>query len=310
MAAIGEPGIFDLDEATYHGDPCPAPSLSAGVAKRLLEATPYHAAADHPRLRLPDLPDEEPEHEPKFDLGRATHAVKTGKGGAIVEVEAKDWRTGAAKDARAAAVVAGNTALLTSQAERVRLMCDLISRQLRADPAIGCDPFADRDRNELAMIWRDGPIWCRAKPDAIDYDRRILWDLKTTDGLADPDAWTQTQLRATAIDLRAAHYLHGARALLGPGWRYVFVVAEARRPHAISVVELPASTVETGEDKRRRASARWAECVALNFWPAWPPGFNRPEVPDFHEARWLERRDRHPSPAEVRASLDLAAGSR
>lgn len=304
---IGTPGVYDISDDVYFDDPCPAPSLSAGIAKVLLGATPRHAADAHPRLRLADLPDEEVEHEPKFDVGRATHAVVTGKGGRIVEVDARDWRSKAAKEARDQAIADGDTALLSHQAERVRLMARLLDEQLRGDPAIRRNPFADRASNELAMIWREGDVWCRAKPDALDYEHRIIWDLKTTDMLADPDAWSLSQLRATAIDLRAAHYLAGSRALLGPGWRYMFVVAEAKRPHAVSVIELPGATIDTGEDMRRRAVSLWDECLRLDRWPGWPHGIHRPEAPLYHEAKWLERRDRHPSPAMLAAAMAAQA---
>lgn len=308
---IDSPGVYDLPDDVYHGDPAPEPSLSAGAAKTLLAATPRHAAAEHPRLRLPDLPDDEDDGaDAKFDIGTACHALVTGKGGEVVEIVStkKDGtisnskNTAAWKDQAAAARAAGKTPLSPSEAARVRLMARLLDEQLRADPEFRRNPFANRDNNELAMFWKDGPIWCRAKPDAIEYDHRIIWDLKTTDGLADPDAWTDTQIRATGIDLRAAHYLHGATRLLGAGWRYLFVVVEARRPYAISVIELPGAYLETGEDKRRRASAWWARCCASSEWRSWPQGVNRPEPKPHHEARWLERRERGPSPAALRAA--------
>lgn len=310
MSMIDRPGIYDLSDEVYHGDPCPMPSMSAGNAKRLLDATPRHAADDHPRLRLPDLPDEEDEAEPKFDIGKACHALVTGKGAEVVEIvgvkkdgspstskNTASWKA-QAEEARAL----GKTPLSPAEAARVRLMARLIDEQLRADPEIGRNPFADRENNELAMFWKDGEVWCRAKPDAIDYPHRIIWDLKTTDGLADPNAWTDTQIRATSIDLRAAHYLHGASRLIGPGWRYLFVVAEAKRPHAISVVELPGVYIETGEDKRHRAVGWWGRCLAASAWRGWPQGINRPEPSPHHEARWLERRDRHPSAAALAAA--------
>ena len=308
-SVIEIPGIYDLPDETYFADPCPTPSMSAGNAKRLLQATPRHAADDHPRLRLDDLPDSDGDESDsgKFDVGSATHAIVTGKGGKIVEVAAKDWRSGPAQEARAAAHAAGNTPLLPKQVRKVLLMADLLDRQLRADPEIGKNPFADRANNELAMFWRDGQTWFRAKPDAIDYGARIIWDLKTTDGLADPDAWTKTQISATGIDLRAAHYLHGAKRLLGEGWRYVFVVVEARRPHAISVVELPSVVLEMGEDKRYRAATAWTRCLALGRWPGWPGGIIRPEVPDFIETQWVGRRERHPSAELLRAAYEAQA---
>ena len=86
---IEAPGIYDLDDDTYHGDPCPTPSMSAGNAKRLFQATPRHAADDHPRLRLPDLPDDDEDGAaPQFDLGKACHALVTGKGAEVVSLDA------------------------------------------------------------------------------------------------------------------------------------------------------------------------------------------------------------------------------
>ena len=313
---VDTPGVYDLPDSVYFSDPCPTPSMSAGNAKRLLQATPRHAADDHPRLRLDDLPvDEDDETGGKFDVGKATHAIVTGKGGAIIEIASmtKDGvasdskNTKAWKEGATAARAAGDTPLLPSEAAKVRLMAEVLDRHLRADPEIGRNPFADRANNELAMFWRDGPTWFRAKPDAIDYGARIIWDLKTTDGLADPDAWTKTQISATGIDLRAAHYLHGAKRLLGEGWRYVFVVVEARRPHAISVVELPSVVLEMGEDKRYRAATAWTRCLALGRWPGWPGGIIRPEVPDFIETQWVGRRERHPSAELLRAAYEAQA---
>jgi hypothetical protein len=300
---IDKPGVYDLDDETYHGDPCPTPSLSAGTAKLLLEATPRHAADAHPRLRLADLPEAEDEDEPKFDVGKACHMLVTGKGGEIVEITPlkKDGTpstskaTASWKDQAAAARAAGKTPLSPPEAARVRLMANLLDAQLRADPEIGNNPFSNRASNELAMIWKEGDIWCRCKPDALDYDRRIIWDLKTTGLLADPDRWTDTQVKATGVDLRAAHYLRGAAQLLGTGWRYVFVVCEAQRPHAMSVIELPGAYLEMGEDKRRRAVSWWTRCLTSGSWPGWRQGIQRPEPAAYLEARWLERRDNHPS---------------
>ena len=294
--AAGRPGVYDIPEDDYHGDAAPAPSLSAGCAKTLLTASPWHAAAEHPRLAamLDDLPPRiGDEDEPsRFDVGRAAHAIITGVGGEIARVEANDWRSKAAKEARDEARAAGMTPLLSEQADRVEVLVEAAVAQLVA--RVGYNPFGKREQNEQSMFWRDGDVWCRARPDAIDYEHRILWDLKTTGMLADPQAWTDTQVRATGIDLRAAHYLHGAKHLIGPGWRYVFAVVEARWPHALSAVELPGSMLDTGEDMRKRAVGLFGRCLASGNWPAWPMGIGgivRVEERPYHEARWVETRD-------------------
>lgn len=288
-----QPGIYDMLDDHYHADPAPAPSLSAGCAKTLLNATPWHAAAGHPRLcnAVPGLPprigdDDDPG---KFDAGTAAHALITGVGGVIARIDAPDWRSKAAQAARDIARAGGATPLLADQADRVEVLAAAAVAQMTA--RLGRNPFAHPEHNERSLFWRDGAVWCRCRPDAIDYDHRIVWDLKTTGLLADPQAWTDTQVRATAIDLRAAHYLHGVRRLIGPGWRYVFAVVEARWPHALSIVELPGSMIDTGEDMRARAVDLFGTCLASGNWPAWPMEIVRPEERPYHEARWVERRD-------------------
>ena len=46
-------GIHDIPPREYHADPCPAPSLSRSIAKLLVERSPAHAYAAHPRLGGP-----------------------------------------------------------------------------------------------------------------------------------------------------------------------------------------------------------------------------------------------------------------
>ena len=39
-----------VPEATYHADPCIEPSASSGILRLLMDRTPMHAHAAHPRL--------------------------------------------------------------------------------------------------------------------------------------------------------------------------------------------------------------------------------------------------------------------
>ena len=48
---ITAPGIYrDIDALEYHSDPCPAPSLSSTIAKKLVSASAMHAFCEHPKL--------------------------------------------------------------------------------------------------------------------------------------------------------------------------------------------------------------------------------------------------------------------
>lgn len=312
---IDQPGVYDLGD-DYYGDPCPLPSMSASDAKTLLDATPAHAAEAHPRLEVPGLPPEIAEDDDsetrKFRIGLAGHAILMGKGGDIVVVHAKSWQSNAAKADEAAALAAGKIPILAKPAERLFRTIERVKAQLLVDPEIGYDPFVKEEQNELTMIWRDGPVWCRAKPDVIDYDNRILWDPKFGEGLADPDAWVRSNIGAKSgrVDLRAAHYLHGTKQLLGPGWRYVFLLIENKRPHCISAVELPQELLDTGEDQRRKAVRTWGYCLATGDWSGWAPGIHIAEAPAYHEARWVERRDRQVTRAAIEIAREAQAPRR
>jgi hypothetical protein len=302
---IDRPGIFDLSDDEYFSDPCPEPSLSAGIAKTILRATPMHAADEHPRLQLADLPEDESEDVGKFDIGRAAHALLLGKGDPLVEVvsHTKDGEisnnknTTAWKDGAAAARAAGQTPLLPAEMARVRFVVDRARAQLV--DGLGFDPFADPVRHERSMIWKDGPVWCRGKADCLDMHTTTptIWDLKTTAGLADPRPWATTQDRANFIALRAAHYLHGTRMLLGAGWRYRFVVVETRRPFALSVIELDGGWLDMGEDQRQTAVRFWQHCLAADEWRGWAKGVVTVDQPAWGEAHWVEDRDSRPTQA-------------
>jgi hypothetical protein len=303
---LDEPGIYDITDEVYFADPCPEPSLTAGVAKALLRATPMHAADAHPRLQLMDLPPEEdPDAESKFDIGRIGHSLLLGKGQGIAEILSytKDGEISSSKNTKAwkeqsaEARALGKVPLSPAEAKRVRFMVELTRARLVM--SLGFDPFVDPAQNERTMIWREGSIWCRAKADCLDFENKTIWDPKFTAGFADPKPWATVQDRQNMIALRAAHYLAGTRKLIGPGWHYRFVVVETRRPFALSIVELDGGWLETGNDQRVTAVNHWAHCLALDSWRGWAKGVVTVEAPPWGEANWVEARDNRPTEAAL-----------
>ena len=117
-----EPGVYDLDAAAYHADPCPEPSLSSSIGKLIVGRSPLHAKCAHPRLN----PDYQPRESGKFDLGSTVHKLILGKGAEVVAIEADDWRTKAAKEARDTARGDGKTPMLVGQLERAVLMYEAV----------------------------------------------------------------------------------------------------------------------------------------------------------------------------------------
>src|SRR4051794_7548534 len=111
---ITEPGVYDIDDVTYHADPVPDGSLSSSGARKLL---PPSCPAIFKYER-----DNPPASTKTFDLGHAAHKLCLGVGPDVVEVEADSWRTNAAKDRGEEIRAAGGVPLLTAEYQQVQDM--------------------------------------------------------------------------------------------------------------------------------------------------------------------------------------------
>ena len=195
MTKISEPGIYDIPADDYHADPTPEPSLSSSIAKVLIARTPRHARLQHPRLN----PNFERSHNKKYDIGIAAHAMLLEGEDVFVEVDARDFKSDAAKEARDAAYAAGKTPLLPHQIETVGAMNKAAHAQLdRHEEARG---IFDHGKAEQTIIWQEAGIWCKARPDLI-VSGGALWDYKTTTD-ANPDVW-QRQCFNLGADIQAS----------------------------------------------------------------------------------------------------------
>jgi len=193
-AILTQPGVYEIPEAVYHGDPVPGGSLSASGAKRLL---PPSCPA---RFRYEQ---EHPVFKATFDFGSAAHKMVLGVGPDLAVIDAEDWRTKAAKDEREAARLSGRIPVLRSEHAEVMAM----AAALREHPVASAlfDPQRG-GKAEQSLFWPDAEfgIWRRARldwmPDPNAPGRFILGDYK---GLAldtpipTPAGWS------TMRDLRA-----------------------------------------------------------------------------------------------------------
>src|ERR1051325_9297771 len=146
--------ITGLPAAEYHA----LQALSASGAWLLAEECPAKFL-----WRSPWNPLYEPEAKTEFDIGVAAHlAVLEPERQArnIVLIEAGDYRTTKAREARDAARAEGKVPLLPYQPDIVRA----ITGSIRAHP-IASQAFADGDA-EVTLTWQDretgGPLQCKA----------------------------------------------------------------------------------------------------------------------------------------------------
>lgn len=271
-------GVHDIPRAQYHADPCVEPSLSSSIGKILLDRSPAHAWVAHPGLN----PKHVAEEADRFDLGTAAHSLILQGLGDFAIIDAPDWRTKAAKDARDDARLAGKTPLLAHRLPMVWAMQTALQRQIQPYP------FED-GKPEQALVWKEGPIWCRALLDWLPDSGNVYVDYKTTEASAHPGAWSRI-LFATGGDFQAAFYRRGIRAVLGvesPVFRYI--VQESSPPFAASIVELSPGAIDMGDRMVQAAIDLWTRCMETKRWPGYSSKPVTVDPPTWHEARWLER---------------------
>lgn len=269
--AVTEPGVYAMDDATYHADPVPDPgSLSSSGARRLLHAPAlFHHERTHPRPPTT-----------AFNIGHAAHALVLGYGPELVVIDAPDWRTKDAKQRRDDAYAAGEVPLLPHEHAQVTAMAQALREHQVAsalfDPQSG-DP-------ERSLFWWDNGVARRCRLDWLPHTvagRMIVADYKTTVN-ADPAKFSRT---AADFGYHQQHAwnLDGVRALgLHDDPAFVFVLQEKEPPYLVSVVELDTDAVAVGDLLNRRALELFAECCETGVWPGYSDEVEQVGLPGWY----------------------------
>ncbi len=261
----------------YHADPAPEPSLSASIAKTLLEHSPMHAHHAHPRLN----PAAEERNADNLDLGELAHSMILEGQARVVVVDADDWRTKAAREQKTEARLAGKVPVLARQWERARNLVRAFERQ--------AGDLISNGSPEVTVLWREERCWCRSRIDYFLGPGPVIIDLKTTAGSAHPDKVAKRIFEA-GYDIQAAFYSRGVERLTGrPPRRFIFAFIEVDPPHALCLVELEPVALAVAARKVEHAIMLWSDCLRSNRWPGYAPDIWQAQAPKFHEDRWLAR---------------------
>lgn len=255
--------IITIPSEIYHLDKCSdaPPSLSNSIAKVMLAKSPLHAFLAHPRLN-PDY--EGNDESTKFSIGTAAHALLLEGADRMEVVDAKDWRTNAAKEARDNAFLSGKTPVLTHQYDEIQKMVRQAILSIHGSLGI---MLQNDGQSEQTIIWQEGDIHCRARLDWLSNDRKIILDYKTTD-ISSPDAWMRS-IGSNGYDVQDAFYKRAVRAEFGIDAQMIFVVQETAAPYACYFIGLTPSWEAVGQAKVSRAMDMWAECMKRGEWPAY-----------------------------------------
>lgn len=261
---ISTPGFHKISLADYLADPCPEPSFSTSVANTLLTKSPLHAWMEHPRLNPNCVRDE----SDAADIGTVAHGILLeGSTERVVIVEADDWRTKLAKEARDAARLLGKVPILAHKMTNILKMVDAARKQIANSELASA--FNDGEP-EQTLIWQEGETWCKSRPDWLTHDKRLDLDYKSTGGSAEPTAWMRGVMLSGGCDLQCALRLRGLRALGVRDPQFVFMVQEVDEPYAMSFVGLSPAFLEVADHKLSRALQLWQDCLLTNCWSGYP----------------------------------------
>jgi len=274
MTAIADRIVLNgLPEDDYHRHP----ALSSTGARKLLSATPAHFRywADHPQPR-----------KRTFDLGHATHKKVLGVGSDLVLIDAADYRTKAARQARDAAYDAGKVPLLPDEMAKV----DAMTAAVLANPYAAA--LFDRGRPEQSLFWTDedtgAPLRARLDwlPEAHTGRRMVIPDLKTCRSAS--RGHLSKAIYEYGYFIQAPYYMAAVRALgLAEDVSFVFVFVESEPPHLTVVRQLDVDSARAGHDAMRRAVELFADCLLTDTWPGYGDDIEEISLP-YYAARQLE----------------------
>jgi hypothetical protein len=246
MTAQGiHPGIPEL---TYHSD---TKTLSASGAKTLLR-DPERFAWERDNGRPPKA---------AFDLGGVVHALVLRSGDERIRViDAYDWKTKAAQEARKTAHAAGLTPINRTEF----LQATEIARAVRRHPL--ASSLFTNGKAEVSLYWTDPEtgVSCRARVDWLRDD--MIVDLKTARyGTGTADTFGR-QAASFNYPLPAAVYTEAVEALTGKTLPFITVTVETSPPYLVRAYRYTDGDLDQGRAQWHEALREFAAREKSGDW--------------------------------------------
>lgn len=237
--------------------------LSPSIAKVLINQSPYHAWHKHSKGgAYQDDPTDAKRR------GKLLDRLFFGVGPELVIIDADDFRTKAAKEARDTAEAERKIPVLAHKLAPQQEMVDnwqhqLASRQIHFS-----------GESQAALLWESDGCPCKGILDHLIVGREsaTIIDLKTCE-----DASLEACQRAVSnlgYDIQQAAYVEGVQhnypATTGRV-DMIFIFAEVEPPYLVNVVKLAGTFRHVGRHKWDLAKATWAKCLRENHWPGYSP---------------------------------------
>jgi hypothetical protein len=285
--------ILDCTAEEYHKDPCETPSLSSSTAKKLMADSPLHAWTGHPRFGDEETDEDEvaAEDEPTKakDNGTMIHRLLLGKGAEIVIVEANDFKSKAAREARDEAKAAGKLPIIAHKYDSMLETAEHLRRRLKS---YGYDLTG---QSEVPIEWFErgihGPVRCRSMLDHVFINDGVIYDLKTIRS-ANPKHIGRTWIEK-GYDIQAICYPRALEALrpeLAGRVEIEFLFAEIKPPYAVVPGSPDGELLQVGELRWGKAVRIWEDCLAKGVWPSYTTSRITFEAPPYqiveHLGNW------------------------
>lgn len=265
-----EPGIHEIPMEQYLA----LPYLSSGLCKTILQHSPFHAKHDQDH---PDIEDDE-----TADCGTAIHDAllegvdriqaikpedhrskpnKANPEGAIP----KGWTNNAIKAARDMARAAGKIPMLADEVDFIKGAVQAASTFIRRTKIAH---VFDTGKPELTIIWREGDVLCKARPDWLTADHSILLHVKTTKASAGPLQFGRI-VDSMGYDVSLAFYERALASVSDGAAQHLILAIEQQKPWGCALYDLAPAKAEIAAAQVEHAIAVWQRCAAAGRWPSY-----------------------------------------
>jgi hypothetical protein len=219
------------------------------------------------------------------DRGSAVHALLLG-GRAIEVIEAEDWRTAAARQARDDARAKDRIPILAKELAGLSAMVDPVRERLAA---LHGGAFL----TEQTAIWRSFPGgWRRARIDTVSTDRCLIVDYKTTEAQVDAHS-CERRIADMGLQIQAAAYVEAVETLhpeLQGRVRFIFQWQEQKAPYALSPpIEMSEAFMALGRAQWQAACHLWDMALKHKAFPGYSAHRHFACPPAWELSRWEER---------------------
>lgn len=265
------------------GDYLAIDALSSNVAYKALTLSPAHALHYKTTER----------NHKDADRGQIIHQLfLEGHEENLVAIDAPDWRTNAAKEARDEAYKANKFPVLAKEVAGLR---ESVKRARDFVETTELKGIFGNGMPEAVLEWDEDGMPCKIRPDYLYAGRDghgYHVSLKTTSASADPNTWATRQMR-TGYDFGLMFYHRGLKAN-GFDVEQRFLVLEQTAPFGAVVFALDPAKAALAEMQVDRALKVWRQCLETNSFPGYS-----------NQTHWVQAKPWEIAEEEERMAMEL-----